>query len=66
MGIYMKRMLPLIVVLLLAACGEDPYRGVYEGIKSNNDAKRTPAERANAPVPSYDEYKNERDSESAK
>jgi hypothetical protein len=62
----MKRMLPLIVVLLLTACSEDPYRGLYDGIKGNNDAKRTPTERASSPAPSYDEYKKERDSESAK
>lgn len=60
----MKRILFLMFVLLLTACGEDPYRNLYEGIKSNNDAKRTPTERATTPAPSYDEYKKERNSES--
>lgn len=51
---------------LLAACTSDPYQGLYEGIKGNNDAKRTPAERATTPSPSYDTYKKERDAQSAK
>jgi hypothetical protein len=62
----MKRILFLLIVLFLTACGEDPYRNLYEGIKSNNDAKRTPTERANQPAPSYDSYKKERDSASEK
>ena len=52
--------------LLLAACANDPYQGLYEGIKGNNDAKRTPTERATMPSPSYDTYKKERDAHSAK
>lgn len=57
----MRHLFFLLTALLLAACTNDPYQGIYEGIKSNNDAKRTPTERATAPVPSYDEYKKERD-----
>lgn len=34
---------------------------MYEGIKSNHDAKRPPNERAKTPAPSYDEYKKERE-----
>ncbi len=51
---------------LLAACTNDPYQGLYEGIKGNNDAHRTPTERATTPSPSYDTYKKERDAQSAK
>ena len=50
-----------LTALLLAACTGDPYQGVYEGIKGNNDAKRTPNERAMTPAPSYAEYKKERE-----
>jgi uncharacterized lipoprotein len=57
----MKRILIAMTVLLLAACSSDPYQGVYEGIKSNSDAKRSPNERAMTPAPSYDEYKKERE-----
>jgi hypothetical protein len=50
-----------MTVLLLAACTSDPYQGVYEGIKANQDAKRSATERAMTPAPGYDEYKKERD-----
>jgi hypothetical protein len=56
----MKRSLFLLVPLLLAACG-DPSRNLYDGIQNNNDAKRSPTERAMKPTPSYDEYKKERE-----
>jgi hypothetical protein len=56
----MKRILFLLAPLLLAACS-DPSRNLYDGIKNNNDAKRSPSERAMTPTPSYDEYKKERE-----
>jgi len=56
----MKRVIMLGTMLLLSACA-DPSRNLYEGIKSNNDAKRSPNERAMTPAPSYDEYKKERE-----
>lgn len=56
----MNRLLLLLAVLGLTACS-DPSRNLYEGIKSSNDAKRTPEERAMTPAPSYDEYKKERE-----
>ena len=58
----MKRILFLLAVLGLAvvACS-DPYRRIYENMRSVRDSKRTPAERAIAPSPSYDEYKKERE-----
>ncbi len=54
----------LLAGIALAACS-DPYRNLYEGIKANNDAQRTPQERAMKPVPGYDEYKQERDGKAA-
>jgi hypothetical protein len=56
----MKRFLMLPIALLLVACS-DPARNLYEGIKNNNDAKRSPSDRAMSPTPSYDEYKRERE-----
>jgi hypothetical protein len=50
-----------LATLLAAACTTDPYRGLYDGIKNSNDAKRSPSERAVSPAPSYDSYKKERD-----
>jgi hypothetical protein len=54
-----------IVIMLsscmLTACGSDPYQGLYEGIKSQNEAKRTAQEKAMTPPPSYDIYKKERE-----
>jgi hypothetical protein len=61
----MKYLLLLLSVLTLTACA-DPARNLYNGIKSNNDAKRSPTDRAMTPTPSYDEYKKERDTQSAK
>ncbi len=57
----MKASLFLLTAILLVACTNDPYQGVYEGIKNNNEAKRTPNERAIFPTPSYDKYKKERE-----
>ncbi|MDO8312976.1 MAG: hypothetical protein Q7T25_13665 [Sideroxyarcus sp.] len=51
----------IFMSLLLAACSSDFYQGLYEGVKSVNDAKRTPAERAISPIPSYNTYKKERE-----
>lgn len=62
----MKSLFVSLTLLLLAACAADPARNLYEGIKGSNDAKRTPDERAMAPVPSYDEYRKERDAQPAK
>ncbi len=55
----------LLAGMLLSACGSDPYQGLYEGIKSQNEAKRTPQERAMTPAPSYDAYKKERGKDGA-
>lgn len=49
-----------LLAATLSACSSDPYQGVYEGIKAQNEAKRTPQERAMNPAPSYDEYKKAR------
>lgn len=51
----------MLLGLALAGCA-DPERNLYEGIKANNDAQRTPYERAISPAPSYDQYKKERQS----
>ncbi len=55
----------LLALLVLAGCA-DPARNLYEGIKQNNDAQRTPMERATQPAPSYDTYQRSIDSEAAK
>ena len=56
-----KILLALLATLPLAACMDDPYRSLYDGIRNRNELKKTPIERANYPSPSYDEYKRERD-----
>jgi hypothetical protein len=58
----MRYLLALFTALVLTACA-DPAHNLYEGIKTNNDARRTPEERAISPAPSYDEYKKERDTQ---
>jgi hypothetical protein len=50
----------IFFALTLPACS-DPYHNLYEGIKSQNEARRTPQERAMNPAPSYDTYKKERE-----
>lgn len=55
-----KKRILLFAALLLVAC-TDPYRRIYEGARSNADAKRTPAERATAPSAPYDAYRKERE-----
>jgi hypothetical protein len=52
------KMLWILSVLLVVGCA-DPARNLYEGIKANNDAKRTPNEQAVSPAPSYDTYQKE-------
>lgn len=61
----MRYLFAILATLVLSACA-DPERNLYEGIKANNDAGRSPSERAMTPAPSYDQYKKERDAESAK
>ena len=56
----MKHFVVFLAALILTACA-DPARNLYDGIKANNDAKRSPSERAMTPTPSYDEYKKERE-----
>lgn len=59
----MKNLSALILLagIALSACS-DPYRNLYEGIKGQNDASRTPQERAMTLAPGYDAYKKERHS----
>jgi hypothetical protein len=56
----MKSLFVLLAMLSLTACA-DPARNLYDGIKANNEAKKSPGERAMTPTPSYDEYKKERE-----
>jgi hypothetical protein len=58
----MRYLTVILAVLALTAC-ENPARNLYEGIKANNEAKRTPNERAMTPAPSYDDYRKEREQE---
>lgn len=54
----------LLTGTILSACRGDPFQGVYEGIKAQNESRQTPSERAMTPTPSYDAYKKERDKNS--
>ncbi|MDP1634470.1 MAG: hypothetical protein Q8L69_07285 [Gallionellaceae bacterium] len=56
----MRYIFTILAALALTACA-DPARNLYEGIKTSNDAKRSPSERAMTPAPGYDEYKKERE-----
>ena len=56
----------LLAGICLASCAKDPYQGLYEGIKNQNDLKKTPQERELNPTPSYDAFKKERDSQSGR
>jgi hypothetical protein len=59
-GEILKPQLILLTAFLLAACS-NPSRNLYDGIQKNNDAKRSPNERAMTPTPGYDGYKKERE-----
>gem|GEM_PF-6099281 len=62
----MKITFPIILyaTICLTACTSDPYQGLYESIKNQNDLKKSPQEREMSPTPGYDAYKKERDSQS--
>lgn len=60
----MRKLIWLILaVLVFAACG-NLYQRFYENTRSVRDSRRSPAERAIAPSPSYDQYKREREGKS--
>lgn len=59
-GGKMRTLYLILATLMLTACA-DPARNLYDGIKANNDAKRSPQERAMTPTPTYDEYRKERE-----
>jgi hypothetical protein len=54
----------IFAAIFLTACSSDPYRGLYEGIKNQNESKKTPQEREMNPTPGYDAYKKERETKS--
>lgn len=56
----MRYLFAILTTLALTACA-DADRNLYDGIKANNEAKRSPNERAMTPAPTYDEYKKERE-----
>lgn len=56
----MRYLFAVLATLALTGC-TDPERNLYEGIKSSNEAKRSPNERAMTPAPAYDDYKKERE-----
>lgn len=62
MNYLIKVALPLrLVFLLLSGCSGNMNRSLYEGIKLQNEANKTPGERAITPTPSYDSYQKERE-----
>jgi len=57
----MKWLSLVTVLACLATAGcEDPARNLFEGIRNNNEAQRTPQEREMQPAPTYGEYTKER------
>ena len=52
----------LLSGLLLAGCSDNVNRAFYEGFKNQNDAEKTPNERAMTPTRSYGTYQKERES----
>ena len=51
----------LLLIPLVAACGADPYKRVYENIKNREDNFKSPGERALTPTPNYEIYRKERE-----
>ena len=52
--------LSFLMLVLLAGCSSNAKRAFYDGIKNQNEAYKTPAERALNPSPSYDAYSKEK------
>lgn len=52
----------ILACLLLAGCSDNVNRAFYEGFKNQNDAEKTPNERAMTQTPSYGTYQKERES----
>lgn len=60
---FIKYFISLLLAFTLSAgCSGKMNRAFYEGIKTQNEAKKTPAEHAMAPTPSFDNYRKERES----
>lgn len=57
MGQSFKLILPTLI--LVAGCSSNVNRAFYEGIKNQNEAYKTPNERAMNPTPSFDTYSKE-------
>jgi len=51
----------MLTAMLVAGCSSNMDRGLYEGIKSQNEGYKTPNERAMNPAPSYDTYKKDKE-----
>ncbi len=49
-----------LTLILMAGCSSNANRAFYDGIKNQNEAYKTPAERALNPSPSYDAYSKEK------
>ncbi|MGV8933266.1 MAG: hypothetical protein ACOH1I_01490 [Gallionellaceae bacterium] len=49
-----------LMLVLMAGCSSNTKRAFYEGIKNQNEAYKTPAERAMNPSPSFDTYTKEK------
>ena len=58
---HMTAVVTTLLCLALGGCGSDPYRGVYEAVKSRNESTQSPTERSVTPAPSYDSYRKERE-----
>ena len=56
----MRTGLCLATIIVLTGCAQNPYRAVYEGIRNQQEALKSPSERTlSPPLPSYDSYHNE-------
>lgn len=63
MHYHAKFPLPLLFIFLaLSGCSNNAQRALYEGIQTQNEINKSPAERALKPTPSYETYRKERES----
>ena len=56
----MKILMPSLITLLLVGCGTITEQSIYEGIRSQQKVKDVGVEPKSQPLPSYDQYKEER------